>query len=121
MKVVVKRSEWLRGEGASSSSLYRPNDGHRCCLGFVGLACGLTDSDMRNVDTPQNLGNSLIPKIMERTKLLEKSKYGKGIRDTQICAELMAINDETQKSEEYREARITELGKMVGIEFEFVD
>lgn len=40
---VIKRSEWLRGEGATESRLLRSTDGKRCCVGIYARALGVPD------------------------------------------------------------------------------
>lgn len=49
---VIKRSEWLRGEGAIESALLRPRDGKRCCVGIYARACGVGDNAIANFFWP---------------------------------------------------------------------
>lgn len=50
--LTIERSKWLRGEGTRDSSLYRPEDGKMCCLGFDALAHGLTLDDIAHCKMP---------------------------------------------------------------------
>jgi hypothetical protein len=40
----VTRSGWYRGHGSARSKLLRRADELRCCIGFVGVQCGYSDS-----------------------------------------------------------------------------
>lgn len=119
LDVTVKRSEWLHG--GEPSALYR--DGRRCCLGFAGLACGLTDKDINYVLTPAGFA------FDEGDPRIVHNKFLKGLpalisptgADSAICVQLMDINDSRDISDEDQEAQLTELGKEAGINFTFVD
>lgn len=43
---MIDLKTWLRGEGEEASRLLRPSDLKRCCLGFLGRACGIDDAYM---------------------------------------------------------------------------
>src|SRR5690349_10984494 len=49
MNFVVNRGTWLRGGkdgyGESADASLENRYGHRCCLGFLGAACGLRDEE----------------------------------------------------------------------------
>lgn len=114
MKFTVKRSEWLRGEGSVRSMLFRNSDNHRCCLGFLGNACGISDQDMRGKSTPLSLYNTSESEGKKFPEpMLEKNG---GVVDT-----LMDINDTYGMSAEERERRLRETFSVIGIEVEFVD
>lgn len=51
---VIKRSEWLRGEGAINSYLLREEDGKRCCVGIYARACGVPDDHLAGQSWPMS-------------------------------------------------------------------
>lgn len=44
-KFTVDRRTWYRGKGEKFSALLR-EDGTRCCIGFVGAQCGISDQEL---------------------------------------------------------------------------
>lgn len=112
MKLVIIRSKWLRGE--RPSYLLRQRDRKMCCLGFLGLACGLTKENILNVKIPVRpiLGKSIWPKgIFD------------GIYDTlsSIAKGLVLVNDDITINDSTREKKIKELFSKIDVEAEFVD
>ena len=58
MKLTIDRKTWMNADNLANlkvSSLLTA-DGRRCCLGFLGRACGIPDSEMRGVGTPARVG-----------------------------------------------------------------
>jgi hypothetical protein len=108
MKLVIDRSKWLRGEGQDESYLLRKKDGKMCCLGFYGLACGLTEEDILMKGTPEEVevfwgpGSWLVSGIMDAN-------------------ELMSINDGRHRSAKERELKIAALFSKHGVEVEFIN
>lgn len=97
----------------SEGTLYR--DGERCCLGFLGLACGLTDSQMVGSGTPEDVLPSKWPDA-----LVEKSN-DYGCSDTSLCNQIVSTNDDIDLEPAERERLLTELFSHAGIEVEFRD
>ena len=116
MKVTIDRSKWLRGEGEDKSYLLRATDGKMCCLGFLGLACGLTEDEIRDCDTP--LDTRKYYKFP--AGLLRQTEDGVWVNSI-FSGLLMGFNDSEEYSEEEREAELTQLFKLIGIELEFTD
>jgi hypothetical protein len=124
-KLIIKRSEWLRGEGSDCSYLYRSSDGKRCCLGFLGnQVCGLTDDEMAGNAMPSCLPRaSWLPQMLKR----EERRNGDGhflydaIIDAPITTSLAHINDSQMVSEEKREKEVSQLMRELDIEVEFID
>lgn len=85
MKLVITRSKWFRGEGGHRSKLIRGSDGKMCCLGFLGLACGVPKTYLLNKTSPTSI--SLIFRDKWPTKILEDNK------DSLITHELIIVND----------------------------
>ena len=58
MKLVIDESKWLRGEGHEHSRLLREKDGKMCCLGFLALACGFSEKEIKGRGGPDNIYRS---------------------------------------------------------------
>ncbi len=109
MKLVINRDKWLRGEGAFESKLLRREDGKMCCLGFLGLACGLSESDIMGKATPVDaLNDGKYPEAILEYGFLTTTSYS-----------LMSANDSRYIPETEREQTITNLMSEIGIEVEF--
>ncbi len=113
MKFTVFRDSWARG--ASDGQLYA--DGERCCLGFLGLACGLSDEDMDGIGTPQNVKPPAWPKTLVASVLDEEGEY----TDSYLCGQIISTNDDEELEDPEREARLRSLFASGGIEVEFQD
>lgn len=140
VKVVVDRARWYRGRGEDFSRLLLTKDGDHpdasdngkmCCLGFACIAMGIAKAEFANRATPRDLISYDCDgsRFVDPTKRLTKAQVDWLSKD---FSELMSVNDnelwdgeepqgETEyKTEAEREARIAELGKEVGLEFEFI-
>jgi hypothetical protein len=135
MNLVIKRSEWIRGQSARGSYLYRQRDDKKCCLGFLGLACGVVAGRMLQQAVPSHILNieSALPPYMAFLLSEDRST------DSAVANELMVINDTTigeiarvnqynsahadfeVTSEDLREAKITEILAAYGFAVTFVD
>lgn len=115
MKLIIKRSEWLRGEGADVSRLYRSSDGKMCCLGFLGLFCGGSREDMQGKGSPAIVRNINWPDAL--------SSKGGGLLpiESTACLNLMNANDTQFLTNEAREQKLTEQFAAIDIQVEFVD
>jgi hypothetical protein len=80
-----------------------------CCLGFLGLACGVRASRMEGLATPEDVPSQKWPKS------IVTKNY-----NTNIAQKLMAANDLNKLSHAVREARIIKYGRKAGIAFRFV-
>jgi hypothetical protein len=97
MKLVIDRGKWDRGSGCSA--LLR--DGKMCCLGFYAEACGLKDSDIKNIGTPSVLAKRGV-KIPKAMKWLLFSGD-----DSVDCSNLIQANDnQRQPNREEKIARL---------------
>lgn len=109
-KVIIDRKRWLHAE--TNSQLLRKSDGKMCCLGFACLALGFSEEDIAGHSTPLHT-KKVIPGLSIKNI---NNEY----IDTRTTSYLMWTNDYTGMSDTEREARIIELGKKAGLEFEFV-
>lgn len=101
MKLVIDRSKWLRGEGSSKSSLLRTSDGKMCCLGFLGLACGIAPDRLKGNSNPHDV----------------TGRWPSWLLHHEVCYSLMNANDVARVDE----GRIAALFAANGVEVEFVD
>jgi hypothetical protein len=118
IKVTIDRAKWdvpkNRGtftDSTVSGYLIR-NDSPTplmCCLGFLGLACGVRASRMRGLMTPGQVPSQKWPK-----SIVTKND------NTYIAKKLMVTNDSDNLSPSVREARIIKYGRKAGIAFRFV-
>ena len=54
MKFTVDRKTWIRGIGGKSM-LFRPQDGHMCCLGFLARAIGFGIYHIEPAGVPEGI------------------------------------------------------------------
>jgi len=122
-KIIVDRTTWLRGEGSEPSRLLRRSDGKMCCLGSVCLAASMTPFQIEEQPSPWSF---------EKTSL--EGGKGHGLRTlftdfftaqadsgSKVISVMMEINDNLNTKDNYKEAKLTRLGLLVGIDFEFVN
>lgn len=114
IKFTVRRKNWLRGNTDTSTLL---NDtGSMCCLGFLGRACGIKQKDLLFRDTPAScadIAESYPKSIVKKKK--DKTWYV----NSDICFQIMNINDKDKLSLSERESKLKTLFKKAGIEVTF--
>ena len=115
-KLIIKRSEWLRGE-SETSFLLRSSDGKKCCLGFYALFCGLQKKDIINLEAKRNVRNW----PGDEEYLQACWLFDNNFRESQDCDRLIEINDDSFISEEKREKLISEIFASHDVEVEFID
>jgi hypothetical protein len=108
LEFTVDRTRWLRGEGSERSSLFRPEDGKMCCLGFACLAAGHTEEDIADVSSP----NGIAMKPPAFQCLLPH-------HNSPEVGDVMEVND-GEDTDEGREAFITERLAKIGMRVTFV-
>jgi hypothetical protein len=110
MNLVIDRKRWLRGEGAHDSKLLRPSDGKMCCLGFYGLACGLSADQICGAGSPRTAlgGLAMWPAWMRMAAAASHL--------SDDAADLMEINDDVGD-----ESRIAAIFAKHGVTVRFVD
>ncbi len=125
MKLVIKRSEWARGSVKDTERvanlLYAKQDGTRCCLGFLGNACGYTDQELQGYGLPSDVVNDAGLYNKWGRFLLHGCDENNRRTDSLIVDDLIEINDDTNITESEREADIAEIFAKHGVEVEFVD
>lgn len=113
-KFVIERDRWLRGKPNSALLTDRAEDaGKMCCLGFFGIACGLTSDQIRGWQAPASLESSL------RRKYPSWLLNTDGRLNSGTGVDLMSVNDDSTIDDARREERISELFADRGVEVEF--
>lgn len=111
LKLIIKRSKWLRGEDNWKSYLLRKDDKKMCCLGFLALKSGHTNKEVLNIQIP--------------SEIQKDNKFPHNIikngRCTKTCFSLMGVNDDGNIDEAKREYKLTKLFKRINIRAQFVD
>lgn len=102
-QVIIKKSEWLRGEGDVVSYLKRPEDGKKCCIGFF---C----EQILNVTSEQIMGKRVLTQIAEVEGL-------DWIKDEDVYSD----NDDLSIDDEERMSCIKSTAAKHGYDFVFVE
>ena len=120
LEVVIDRAKWHRGKGGPGSKLIT-FDGKMCCLGFDALACGLKHDDINLRCDPAGTGFG-IPGLVDITDApLWSAEDRKQFMDSEVCREMMEINDSESTTDEEREAALIESAAKVHRKFVFVN
>lgn len=114
-KFTVKRSKWLRGIGPDDSYLYNTESKKMCCLGFFACAVGHTKKQIADVADPYEVKNTKFP-----PELVMKVDDHERI-NTEICKDLMEINDSTSISDAERESELKTTFRKAKITVSFED
>lgn len=114
MKFIVDRKKWYRGKGSEESALLR-EDGTRCCIGFVGQQCGVSDSLM--LDRPCILDDRRV----ESLKGFPQWMYTTVDKHRTLADEAYQANDNQLHGDAARERELKKLFADHGDEIEFVD
>ncbi len=123
----VVRNGWLRGKGEGLLQ--------RCCLGFLGAACGYEDATIKNVALPHEIlsgGDESInrwPKALVRFHEDDDRWTGSNLEDNAVGVNDCIIGTDvsygpvmvTMESEKHRESLLTKLFADSGITVRFVD
>lgn len=113
-KLVIDRSRWLRGEGGHTSALLRSGDRKMCCLGFLGLACGVPPDRMEGWADPTTAPHPAWPTWI--------SDDGGVTQQDCVVNELVRLNDVEALPDAEREACLSRLfAEKGGVEVEFID
>jgi hypothetical protein len=152
MDLVIKRSEWLRGEESSpkkgGSALLRSRDRKKCCLGFLSLACGLTEQEIEGKGYPAGAFNDkyesskspyhvydtaasmgLVPEPLRPLIAITSFPNGLFFDNTDLLYQITRLNDRYANfdvnyyiTEEVRESQLQQLfAEHLGVNLTFVD
>jgi hypothetical protein len=111
-KFVVKKSQWLRGEGPSM--LLDARTYKMCCLGFASLACGLKENDILGISMPGGVCSDL-------DSAYPASFFDKPGRESQPIIDIMRINDNPYFNDEERILGLKQKFNELDIEIVFED
>lgn len=67
-QVIIDRAKWVNGKYGHGSNLLN-SYGERCCLGFLGQACGVYDSFMRSSGYPNVHMGGFPPELFANIEL----------------------------------------------------
>ena len=111
----VKRSRWLRGkpgQGALCNEEWK-----MCCLGFLGVACGIKAKDLFNEGEPSD---TLYRGVAE-TDQWPDGFFTDDNQETSPVKDIMACNDSDKLSDQEREEELREAFAGFGITVKFED
>ncbi len=111
MKLIIERDRWQRG--STGGELLSKTTGRMCCLGFYGLACGLTEDEIRGRGEPCYAPSDKWPKTCLR---LDSDDWRVQTTWTNTAVD---INDNPDSSDEVREDLLTDHFAKVGVDVEF--
>lgn len=125
MRVVINRSMWLRGTGSHSSFLVRYSDEKMCCLGFLGIACGIDKAEMVGRTSPSDISRDICHKWPEGSLVPHQSgSYvvtKGGLSNSKIIRDAIEHNDDQSIDETSREILLKKDLLELGIQLEFED
>lgn len=101
-KVVIKRSEWLRGEGSGRSYLIRKSDNKKCCVGFALEQAGYERNELLGIHAYDSLRHHF--RVHDPFRL-----------------QIYKINDAPILTKTEREIKLIKAFKELGISISFVD
>src|SRR5688572_540531 len=111
--LIIDRRGWLRAEGFANSRLLRAFDGKKCCLGFYCLQRGFEASDLKGMSVPSSLLRAN-PEVLPRLSGLVNDD-----EHTDVCVQMMLINDNRWITDSERERQLTDKFREIGIEVKF--
>lgn len=107
IQMTIERSRWGR------YVLYNSDNKKLCCLGFLGLASGLTVEDMNHIGSPMH--------VERRQDLQGKASWPEGLleqgQNSAVCLQLIKVNDYGVEAD--REVQIKALFKTLNVDVEF--
>lgn len=110
-ELVIKEKEWLRGESHDPSFLCRASDKKKCCLGFLGNACGYTDAALEGKKSPIDVTIRKKSLVGKWPKLLLSNK--------QLLMDILDTNDNPNISDDERIGKLKPLFKTLGYNLVF--
>lgn len=113
-KFVVRREFWYRGNGSEESNLVLRN-GKMCCLGFLGLACGIDEELMVGIGSPDDLESWPARELWP----IKIRPVVEGNSDLTNNLMFVNDNDEPGYTDKQRESKLKELFATADIEVVF--
>ncbi len=116
--LTIRTRKWIRGRSPTGSVLRDSKTGNMCCLGFLGLACGIPVEELKEESTPECVPKGTWPKGVVRT--YEDSDGLDWLCDTQWTQAAVTINDDGNLSEPVRQKLLKQHFKQIGYNVKFV-
>lgn len=108
LDVEVKKSEWMRGQGALPSYLL-DMFGMRCCVGFLARVLGVEDKELQLCKTL----SSINIQTQQATKFQNHNYIN--------LSDAYRTNDDQSIDDEERMKQLKQLGNRMDVNFTFVD
>jgi hypothetical protein len=105
-QVIIKKSEWLRGEGNINSYLYRSADGRKCCIGFF---C----EQILGLSTGELVDRKVISEVLDQ----DEDTHSAWIEGEDVYE----VNDDDRIGDEERMEQLKQIAAKRGYDFVFVD
>jgi len=102
----VDRRTWFRGQGGACSRLVTVT-GKRCCLGFLGRACGISLKRMTDIASPAAIPGDWPDAVLE----------GKEV--SHACAGIINTNDAKDLTDKDREEELRRRFADIGLTVRF--
>jgi hypothetical protein len=109
----VDRRTWYRGKGSEESRLLTV-DGKRCCIGFVGQQCGVSDDDLRGKSDIRNAAACGVSRQVW-------PKWMRGDDHDASIYRAYITNDDTDLTDSERETKLKTIFAEYGDEIEFTN
>lgn len=114
---IVDRKTWYRGNGSTGSMLLR-QDRKRCCIGFVGVQCGISDEKLERRNA---IGSGRIDHEPQWPEWM-RVKY-EPVQSVEHLPIFKAyhINDDMKITDRVREQKLIDLFTEQGDSIEFIN
>jgi hypothetical protein len=116
MKLTIDRQKW--GRGASGGSLLELNSGKMCCLGFLGLACGLKEDQIKAKAMPHEVKEAPTKNKTKWKSMIAKDDCGT-FGNSSLASKLANINDAQGTTDKQKEQAIKRQFKKIDIDVTF--
>lgn len=122
-KLTIKMSEWGRANEedlwqGEEPSLLNTGVNRKCCLGFLGQTCGISDADLRDRAMPST---GSVGELACYSPKWPEFLFNVNNKWSRAHARVLAsINDDSTTDDEEKIAKITEIFNANGWEVEFV-
>lgn len=126
MDLKIIRKHWIRG-GVNGRSYMRNDHGNMCCLGFLGKACGYSDSELLGFSDPWDVmihaGRDLFPAgtFYSISDFPSRAARSEELRQSTLITRIVTSNDSRSLWEKDREDEITRLMRALGVDVTFED
>lgn len=114
-RLVLKGSEWLRGQNARDGSYLLRSDGMMCCLGIDACSRGISEHDLQGITSP----GVLFEEVDGRVAPEYFTDWAPGGDEPEDVVDAMFINDDRSIDDAERLARLRPIFQKRGITLVF--